>query len=72
MATVGERIREERLERSWSQEYLAGRAGVHPTEISRLERDIRQPRLNTVLLVARGFGMSAGKLLDGVEALEAA
>lgn len=69
--TVGERIRDERRRRMWSQEYLARRAGLHATEVSRLERDLRQPRLRTVLSVAGALGLTAGQLLDDVDVPEA-
>ena len=38
-------IRRTRKELGWSQETLAYQAGLHSTEISRLERGMREPRL---------------------------
>jgi transcriptional regulator with XRE-family HTH domain len=45
-------LRRLRKERCWSQEMLAHFAGLHPTEVSRLERGLREPRLRTVMQVA--------------------
>jgi transcriptional regulator with XRE-family HTH domain len=37
---------------------------VHPTAIGRLERGSREPRLSTILRLARGLDVEPGKLLD--------
>ncbi len=60
----GQRLRELRAERSVSQDDLASRTDVHPTAIGRLERGAREPRLTTILRLARGLGVEPGKLLD--------
>ena len=40
---------------------------LHRTEISLLERSKRSPRLETIVILARGLGLkSSGELLDGV------
>jgi transcriptional regulator with XRE-family HTH domain len=49
-----------------TQEQLAQRAGVHPTEISRLERAVRQPRLGTMLRLAKGLDVSLETLVAGI------
>ena len=50
-----------------SQEALADVCDLHRTEISLLERSKRSPRLETIVILARGLGLkSAGELLDGV------
>jgi transcriptional regulator with XRE-family HTH domain len=59
-------LRRERLAKGLSQEQLADRTGVHPTEISRLERATREPRLGTIARVARGLGVSAERLVKGI------
>ncbi len=43
---------------------------MHGTEISRLERACRQPRVSTMAKVARGLGMTAAQLLEGVDSPE--
>jgi transcriptional regulator with XRE-family HTH domain len=49
-----------------SQEQLAEKSGLHPTEISRLERAVRDPRLSTIARVARGLGVGAEQLVTGI------
>jgi transcriptional regulator with XRE-family HTH domain len=51
-----------------SQEALADICGLHRTEISLLERCKRSPRLETIVILARGLGLSSpGELLKGVK-----
>ena len=63
----GRNLREHRLRLGMSQEALAHAAGLHPTEVSRLERAVRDPRLSTIVRVARALGVTANRLLKGVE-----
>lgn len=60
----GQRLRGLRVERGISQDGLARRTGVHPTAIGRLERGAREPRLTTILHLARGLSEQPGALLD--------
>jgi transcriptional regulator with XRE-family HTH domain len=60
-------LRRERLAKGLSQEQLAEKTGVHPSEVSRLERAARDPRLSTIVKVARGLGVSAERLVKGVK-----
>jgi polyribonucleotide nucleotidyltransferase len=55
-------LRRLRRERGWSQEMLAHAAGLHSTEISRLERGLREPRLRTVLQVAEALKVDLSQL----------
>lgn len=63
----GKNVRKHRAERGWSQERLADIADLHPTEVSRLERGMRQPRLGTIVLLARALGVRPSELLDGID-----
>lgn len=63
---LGANIRRVRLAANLSQMALADRCGLHFTEISRLELAERDPRLTTVVKVARGLEVTASDLLDGV------
>ena len=63
-AAFGQRLRQLRAERSISQDDLARETDVHPTAIGRLERGSREPRLTTILRIARGLDVEPGKLLD--------
>ncbi len=50
-----------------SQEALADRAGLHRTELSLLETQRREPRLRTIVDLARGLDVPAAVLLEGIE-----
>jgi transcriptional regulator with XRE-family HTH domain len=49
-----------------TQEQLSAKAGLHPTEISRLERGVREPRLGTIVRLAKGLGVAAEQLVAGI------
>ena len=50
-----------------SQEALADICDLHRTEISLLERCKRSPRLETIVILARGLELpSTGELLEGI------
>lgn len=59
-------LRAARTAAGLSQDQLADRTGLHPTEISRLERAVREPRLGTILRLARGLGLPAEQLMRGI------
>jgi transcriptional regulator with XRE-family HTH domain len=67
LRALGERIRELRGHRDWSQEEFADRCGLHRTAIGLLERAERNPRLDTLLTIAKGFGVTVSELLRGLE-----
>lgn len=64
---VGENVRALRLAAGLSQEALAARADLHRTEISLLERAGREPRLSTIVKVARALKVKPADLLAGVK-----
>ena len=49
-----------------TQEQMAAKTELHPTEISRLERGVRNPRLATIVRLARGLGVGAEQLVAGI------
>jgi transcriptional regulator with XRE-family HTH domain len=59
-------LRRRRQAAGLSQEQLADRTGLHPTEISRLERAAREPRLGTMLKLAQGLGIGLEKLVADI------
>lgn len=62
-----ENLRERRVRAGLSQEALADACDLHRTEISLLERSKRSPRLETIVILARGLGLkSSAQLLDGI------
>jgi transcriptional regulator with XRE-family HTH domain len=51
-----------------SQEVLAAICDLHRTEISLLERSKRSPRLETIVILAKGLKLtSPGDLLEGID-----
>lgn len=62
----GRNIKRERLARDLTQEDLGQECDLHPTEIGRLERGVRDPRLSTIAKVARGLRLTPADLLGGV------
>ena len=60
-------LRSQRERAGLSQERLAELCDLDRTEISLLERGKRLPRLDTLVLLARGLGLSStAELLDGI------
>ena len=59
-------LRRARKQAGLSQERLWFSSGVHATEISRLERAVQEPRLSTIIRLARGLGITPSELLDGI------
>ncbi len=64
--SVGRNLRAYREARGLSQEALGDACGLHRTEISPLERGGRDPRLSTIVRLARGLGVKPRDLLEGV------
>ncbi len=60
-------LRKHRVENGLSQGALAMRAQLHRTEISLLERGAREPRLSTIVRLARALGTTPAELVQGVE-----
>jgi transcriptional regulator with XRE-family HTH domain len=63
---VGENIRANRKRLGITQEALADRCDMHPVEIGRAERGLRDLRVSTVVKLARGLGIPASELLSGL------
>ncbi len=62
-------LRAERHRLDWSQEDLAAacRRRMAVSEVSRLERATREPRLSTIMRLARALSVPPAKLLDRVK-----
>lgn len=67
-AAFGARLKELRAQKGVSQDKLADETDVHPTAIGRLERGDREPRLTTILRLARGLDVRPGELVDDLAA----
>jgi transcriptional regulator with XRE-family HTH domain len=64
----GERLRDLRAQQGLSQDQLSDNTDVHPTAIGRFERGKREPRLTTILRLARGLDVRPGELVDDLPA----
>lgn len=62
--TFGRRVRELRHARGWSQERLAEAADINAVQLSHLENGANEPKLRTILRLARALGVRPGDLLD--------
>ncbi len=63
----GENLKKQRKEAGLSQEALGRSCRLHRTEISLLERGERDPRLSTIVRLARCLDVSPAALLDELE-----
>jgi len=61
---LGSNLRDARKRLGLTQEEVAERSGVHPTEVSRIEAGKRDPRTSTLLRLARALEVRPGELLD--------
>jgi transcriptional regulator with XRE-family HTH domain len=59
-------VKAQRARRGLSQSQVGKLSGIHATEISRIERGLRDPRISTLIRLARALGMPPSRLLDGV------
>jgi transcriptional regulator with XRE-family HTH domain len=59
-------VRAAREKAGLTQEGLGWAAGLHQTEIARIEKGTRNPGLETVVKLARGLGVPPGSLFDGM------
>jgi transcriptional regulator with XRE-family HTH domain len=62
-----ENLKRHRRLAQMSQDELSVRASVHRTEISMLERQIRIPRIDTLVKLAASLEASPSELLEGIE-----
>lgn len=71
MSTLGERIRERRLELRWTQETLAVKASISTSFVSDLENNNRSVGADRLLDIARVLGVSLDYLMKGGEMVTA-
>ena len=63
---VGRNIARLRHDQGLTQEALAHRAGIHPVELARAERGVRDMRVSTVAKIAKGLRVPAAELMTGI------
>lgn len=61
---LGSNLRDARKRLGLTQEQVAERSGVHPTEVSRIEAGKRDPRVSTLLRLAEAVEVPPGRLLE--------
>jgi transcriptional regulator with XRE-family HTH domain len=61
---LGSNLKRLRLEKGWSQEEFADRAGIHRTYVSDIERAARNPTITIVEKLAKPLEVSASDLLQ--------
>ena len=64
---VGQRIKELRELRKWSQEEFADVCGVHRTYVGSAENGARNLTIQVLTMFARAFGITVSELLQGME-----
>lgn len=72
MGTIGERLRQTRMRRVWTQDDLARESGIPIVTISRIEngRHEGQPRQSTIRKLAGALGVEPAWLLLGEDTSE--
>jgi putative transcriptional regulator len=65
--TFGERVTALRRERGWTQQALADKVGIDQPFMSKIEADKFDPGMKLVSSVAKAFGVTLSKLLQGVK-----
>jgi transcriptional regulator with XRE-family HTH domain len=64
-STIGQRIRQLRREREWSQEEFGNKVNIHWQSVGRYEKDQVIPTADILMRMAQAFGVSADYLLFG-------
>lgn len=66
MTTIGERIKEYRLEKGLTQQQLAKRIGVSQKAIDYWERGINEPKACYIIALVKTFEISFDEFLGGL------
>lgn len=66
IAVFARNVATARASQHLSQTQVSRRSGIHVTEVSRIERGLRDPRLTTLIRLARALEMHPARLLDGI------
>lgn len=61
---VGRNLRRLRLQKGWSQEEFADRAGLHRTYVSGIERGVRNPTVTILDQLAATLKVSVAELVE--------
>jgi len=66
IATFARNVAQARASRKLSQTQVSSRSGIHVTEVSRIERGLRDPRLSTLIRLAHALEVSLAQLIEGI------
>ncbi|MBX3332411.1 MAG: helix-turn-helix transcriptional regulator [Nitrospira sp.] len=66
-ARFGERMRDLRKERGFSQESFAAHCGLDRTYVGGIERGERNLALKNIGIIAKALGLTMSQLLEGVD-----
>jgi transcriptional regulator with XRE-family HTH domain len=64
---LGLEIQRCRVEKGWSQEYLAEVTGLHRTYISQLERGLKSPSVRVLSHITTALSLTMSDFLQAVE-----
>ena len=64
---LGERVRQLRLKRGYSQEHFADQCGVHRTFMGTIERGETNISFQNLAKIASGLNVTLSALLSGIE-----
>lgn len=64
---LGLEIQRRRIEKGWSQEYLAEVTGLHRTYISQLERGLKSPSVRVMNHITNALGLTMSDFFQAVE-----
>lgn len=64
LSAFGSHLRSLRRKAGLSQEEVAGRAGIHVTYLSGVERGLRNPSIRNVRRLAQALGVPTGELFS--------
>jgi transcriptional regulator with XRE-family HTH domain len=64
VGNLGANLKAARTKLGLTQEQVAGRSGVHATEVSRIEAGKRDPQISTLLKLAKALEVPPGQLLE--------
>ncbi len=67
LINFGIHLRKIRIERGFSQEVLAAKAGLHRTYIGMLERGEKNITLNSMLKISRALKIEISMLVEGID-----
>jgi len=65
-ARFGDNLKRQRKLADLSQDELAYKASLHRTEISQIERGLRQPRADTIIKLAGSLEVDPSVLFEGI------